>query len=94
MEQAYRNSKWQGVLLDNGETKEMPSDDQLSKLIEKIHVKMEHRGIEATYYAAKKDWGWPGMKDTISGVIKRCNVCQINNRKNTGGKKSLEHQGH
>ncbi|WUR04589.1 LTR Retrotransposon [Vairimorpha necatrix] len=37
------------------------------------------------YYAMKFDYYWPGIKEDIGKMIKRCEECQIYNRKRSGG---------
>jgi rubrerythrin len=55
-----------------------------------LHEKLLHRGIEAVYYELKKEFYWPGIKTTISNVIRKCATCITNNRKKKGGTKFIE----
>lgn len=70
---------------DNGKTAQIPPIEERKLLIQNIHDKLGHRGIESIYYQIKGEYYWPGIKETIKNVIKQCEVCQINNRKCTGG---------
>jgi len=63
----------------------MPSEEEEADLITKAHERIGHRSVDAVYYFLRKEWYWPGMKETIREVLKKCEVCQINNRKDTGG---------
>ncbi|MGL4850595.1 MAG: reverse transcriptase domain-containing protein, partial [Clostridium sp.] len=69
----------------SGERKEVMPKELREVNILKVHNELNHRGVKGTYYNLKQYWYWPGMKDEISRVIKKCDVCGVNNRKTTGG---------
>ena len=70
---------------DCGREAEIPTEGTREDLVREAHEKLEHRGLEAVYYEMKERLYWPGMKETIAEVIRRCETCQINNRKKMGG---------
>ncbi len=70
---------------DDGREVEIPGIDRRKELVKKAHNKTNHKGVEAVYYEMKNKWYRPGIKETIINVIKKCEVCQINNRKTLGG---------
>jgi Integrase zinc binding domain len=49
------------------------------------HEGLLHRGTEPVYHLLKREFYWPGMKETIANVTKKCGICAENNRKKTGG---------
>jgi Integrase zinc binding domain len=53
--------------------------------VKKIHKEVGFKGVESMYYELKKKHYWPGVKEIIVNVIKECEICQENNRKNRGG---------
>jgi RNase H-like domain found in reverse transcriptase/Reverse transcriptase (RNA-dependent DNA polymerase)/Integrase core domain/Integrase zinc binding domain len=67
---------------DSGEEVEIPEISERKEMVIKKHEELAHRGVETIY---RRDYYWPGMKETIVNVIKRCEVCGINNRKKLGG---------
>lgn len=95
-----KEGKWQNHVVvkdekefwkfDDGEEKEIPKREEREELVDKVHEKIGHRGLETTYYEMKKTWYWPGMKETIKNVIRACEICQKMNRKNPGGEKFIE----
>ncbi|KAF9749472.1 Transposon Ty4-H Gag-Pol polyprotein, partial [Nosema granulosis] len=70
---------------DSGKEVEIPDIGRRNELVEDAHVKTNHKGIEAVYYEMKDKFYWPGIKESIANKIKKCETCQINNRKTTGG---------
>jgi hypothetical protein len=75
---------------DNGVMKKIPQKEERIRIVIKEHEKMNHRGTEPVYYEIKKNYYWPGIKETIAEAIKKCEVCQKLNRKNTGGDRFIE----
>ncbi|KAI5179860.1 hypothetical protein PAEPH01_2701, partial [Pancytospora epiphaga] len=49
-----------------------------------------HRGSEAMKYKILKRYYWSGLKNTIEGVLKKCIICNRNNRKQDGGEEFVE----
>jgi transposase InsO family protein len=49
------------------------------------HEKLLHRGVEPIYHNLKREYYWPGIKETIVNVVKKCQICIENNRKQSGG---------
>jgi hypothetical protein len=70
---------------DTGKEVEMPEVANRKEIVIKKHEELAHREVEVIYYALKKDYYWPRMKETIANVIKKCEICGINNRKKLGG---------
>jgi len=54
---------------DDGTMKEIPPKDERKQIVTRMHEQQNHRGLEAAYYELKRYWYWPGIKETISGVI-------------------------
>ena len=67
---------------DSGKICEIPKIENRKKLVIDIDLTVLHKGLESTYYAMKDIYYWPGIKETIKRVIKECETCQINNKKN------------
>lgn len=55
------------------------------ELVDRIHGKLLHRGVESVYYNLKLKYYWPGMKEFIREKLKKCEICEVNNRKNKMG---------
>lgn len=72
---------------DSGRTAKIPKIEERLELVNKWHEELNHRGLDAVYNGMKDDYYWPGMKKTIEHVIKKCEKCQIYNRKDSGGAK-------
>lgn len=73
---------WQ---FDSGKRAIIPEIEQRKSLVEKAHVELEHRAADAVYYELKKTYYWPGMKETVANVTRKCEVCLKYNRKKSGG---------
>lgn len=74
----------------SGKIVEIPEIGMRKESVVEMHERLEHRGLDSVYYGMKDKWYWPGMKETIAHVTKRCEICQINNRKKTGGSEFVE----
>lgn len=70
---------------DDGERREIPEDTIKEALVEQVHEKLNHRSMEAVYYNLKKTYYWPGMKAYIREQLRKCGICETNNRKKSGG---------
>lgn len=67
---------------DGGEVRKIPIVEERKSLCKRYHEELLHRGYEPVYYEMKKEFYWPGIRKTICNVIKECEICEINNRKN------------
>ena len=54
------------------------------QMVDWYHINLLHPGGDRTYYMMKEYFFWPGMKNDVKSVIKKCKVCQMN--KITAGK--------
>jgi hypothetical protein len=63
----------------------IPEPLERKKLVIETHEELVHRGTGAVYYKLKAKWYWPRMGKVIDQVIRKCEVCNINNRKKQGG---------
>lgn len=54
------------------------------------HIEIIHRGSYSLEYKLAKYHHWPNMKKYNTRVLKRCETCNINNRKNNGGELFIE----
>lgn len=70
---------------DNGEIRMIPEVKIRDELVDRIHGKLLHRGVESVYYNLKLKYYWPGMKEFIREKLKKCEICEVNNRKNKMG---------
>ncbi|WUR04686.1 endonuclease [Vairimorpha necatrix] len=70
---------------DNNKMADIPEEKDRPKLIEKYHELKGHRSMISVYYEMKSKYYWPGMKKDIEAELSKCEVCQINNRKKSGG---------
>lgn len=61
-----------------GKTAEVPKENERKDLVVRMHEELQHRGAD---------------KETIKNVIKRCETCQINNRKSKTSGNRLLHAG-
>jgi hypothetical protein len=68
---------------DSGILRKIPKVEERKNIVIDAHEKLLHRGIEAVWYEIKGKWYWPGIKETIRNVIKRCKTCIEINRKKT-----------
>jgi hypothetical protein len=72
-------------VFDSGREAEIPKKELREGLIVNAHENLGHRSLGSVYYAMKFEFYWPGMKKDIEDVLKKCEVCQIYNRKKSGG---------
>ncbi len=72
-------------VFDSGREAEIPKKEIRESLIMSTHENLGHRSLGTVYYDMKFKYYWPGIKQDIEEVIKRCEVCQVCNRKKTGG---------
>ncbi len=79
---------------DSGRTAEIPQESERENLIFKYHENQGHRSLGAVYYAMKFDYYWPGIKKDIEETLKKCEKCQIYNRKKCGGCDFVESTGY
>jgi transposase InsO family protein len=70
---------------DSGKVRKIPEPSERRKLALEMHKELVHGGTGAVYYKSQAKWHWPGMKEMIDQVIKKCEVCNINDRKKLGG---------
>lgn len=70
---------------DNGIYRKIPLIETRKELVVEMHKRLLHRGLEPIYYRLKQEYYWPGMKNAIRNVIRKCRICVENNRKNGGG---------
>jgi Integrase zinc binding domain len=70
---------------DSGEMRCIPPIGDRKELAQETHERLSHRGLESIYYEMKKEYYWPGIKNTIKNVIRKCKICMENNRKKSGG---------
>lgn len=75
---------------DNNETRIVPEIEERKSLCLEAHNKMNHRGVLPTYYTMRKEYYWPGMKQTIKNICRKCEKCCIYNRKIKGGSEFVE----
>lgn len=75
---------------DSGKEAEIPLESLRKQLVVDAHYKIGHKGIESTYYELKSRYYWPGIKNTIKNVIKKCEKCCIYNEKKRGGCEFVE----
>ncbi|KAF9756190.1 Transposon Tf2-9 polyprotein, partial [Nosema granulosis] len=72
-------------IFDSGREAEIPKKEIRESLIMSTHEDLGHRSLGSVYYDMKFHYYWPGIKQDIEDVLKRCEVCQVYNRKKTGG---------
>lgn len=72
-------------IFDSGVKVEIPDEKDRKKLIDDCHKEKGHRSMLSVYYGMKNNYYWPGMKKDIENELRKCEVCQINNRKKSGG---------
>lgn len=72
-------------VFDDGREGEIAPEKDREKLIIDCHLKFSHRGKTTVYYELRKKYYWPGIKDQIERVLKRCETCQKYNGKTSGG---------
>ncbi|KAI5177776.1 hypothetical protein PAEPH01_2506, partial [Pancytospora epiphaga] len=70
---------------DDGSMAIISEESARKGMVEKVHLELEHRGSGAVYYELKRNYYWPGMRETVKNVIKKCAKCIEFNRKNNGG---------
>jgi hypothetical protein len=58
--------------------------EKMNSVIE-THEELAHRESSVVYYKWRAKWHWSGMKEMIDQVIRKYEVCNINNRKKQGG---------
>ncbi|MGL4848577.1 MAG: integrase zinc binding domain-containing protein [Clostridium sp.] len=75
---------------DSGRRAIIPRENDREVLVMKEHQKLGHRSITSVHYSLKQEHYWPGMKNDIAEILKRCTQCQIYNRKRTGGYDFIE----
>lgn len=69
----------------SGIIREIPNIEKRKQIIEEVHKKLLHREIEPVYYKLKERHYWPGIKREIEEIIKKCQICNIYNRKKKTG---------
>ncbi|KAI5177931.1 hypothetical protein PAEPH01_2510 [Pancytospora epiphaga] len=62
----------------------IPEESARKGMVEKVHLELKHRGSGAVYYELKRNYYWPGMRETVKNVIKKCVKCIEYNRENNG----------
>ncbi|WUR03409.1 reverse transcriptase [Vairimorpha necatrix] len=70
---------------DSGRRAEIPAVGDRLELMKRYHEEQAPRGLGSVYYAMKFDYYWPGIKENIKMMIKKCEKCQKYNRKKSGG---------
>ncbi|KAF9752783.1 Transposon Tf2-6 polyprotein, partial [Nosema granulosis] len=85
MKHTIINREKEYAKFDDGSQKEIPKIEERNELIEEIHTDLNHRGVKATHYKLKQKYYWPGMKDSVTRILKECETCQVANRKTKGG---------
>lgn len=78
------------IRLNKDEVRMIPKIDERKKLVKETHEKLIHCGIETVYYELEREYLWQGTRETIKNVIKRCEICSVNNRKLNGGFEFVE----
>lgn len=68
-------------VFDSGGEAEIPKKEIRESLIMSTHENSGHRSLGTVYYDMKFKYYWPDIKQDIEEVIKRCEVCQVYNRK-------------
>lgn len=96
----WKETKWKNHVIeqdgfnywkfDSGEIRMIPKEEVRNELIDRAHEQLMHRGAEAVYYRVKTKYYWPGMKREIREHLKKCEVCEINNRKSRLGYEFVE----
>lgn len=78
---------------DSGRIAEIPEENQRDQLIFKYHENLGPRSLGDVHYAMKFDYYWQGIKKDIKETLRRCDRCQIYNRKKSGGCDFVETTG-
>ncbi|KAI5152345.1 hypothetical protein ENBRE01_2758 [Enteropsectra breve] len=64
---------------------EKEMDDEKTKIVRETHERLLHRGYASIKYEIEKHYKWKGIKEMAEHVIKTCEICNKNNRKQSGG---------
>ncbi|KAI5145376.1 hypothetical protein NEPAR06_2421, partial [Nematocida parisii] len=78
-------------LLEHGERKEIPKEEDRRQMIWRAHDATVHKGTRTTVEQIKEDgYYWRGIWDETEKVIKECLTCIQNNRKTAAGHRFIE----
>ena len=74
----------------NGELLEIPEIHNRKRILEEAHEEVGHKSTESVYHKIKNRYYWPVIKNSIKNMIKKCQACIVNNRKNKRIKRFVE----
>jgi len=55
-------------------------DSEMQEIIEKVHADGHYNALTTLDHLIRDGYGWPGMRQHVTSVVRRCHVCQRHGR--------------